>query len=129
MEKPRDYAAVCNGDPSDVDIRNAILELAAHYREATGVDCAAIAPDGRWLGVPASPPAAFPPHRCRLCLALKNLPSSRQVDCAGVHRYGTYQAKRFGGMSIYFCPRNITHWAAPIRIDGITPASLIGGPV
>jgi two-component system response regulator YesN len=129
MEKPRDFAAVCNGDPSDVNIRNAILELAAHYREATGVDCAAIAPDGRWLGVPASSPAAFLSHRCRLCLALENLPSSRQVDCAGVHRYGTYQAERFGGMYIYFCPRNITHWAAPIRIDGITLASLIGGPV
>jgi two-component system response regulator YesN len=51
------------------------------------------------------------------------------VDCAGVHRYGTYQAERFGGVYIYFCPRNLTHWAVPIRVDGITVASMIGGPV
>ncbi len=32
-------------------------------------------------------------------------------------------------MYIYFCPRNMTHWAAPVRVDGVTVASLIGGPV
>jgi two-component system response regulator YesN len=124
-----------NPAPADLnpplDIPEAILELARHYREATGIDCAAITPDGLWMGTAEVSPADTPPpsQRCRLCIALNGLRSSKQVDCASVHRYGTYQAERFGGMYIYFCPRNMTHWAAPIRIDGITLASLIGGPV
>jgi two-component system response regulator YesN len=115
-----------------VDIKIAILELARHYRGATGIDCAAITPDGRWMTSDESPSSEkyFPPSpRCRLCTALNGLRSFQSVDCSGVHRYGTYQAERFGGMYIYFCPRNMTHWAATIRIDGITLGSLIGGPV
>ncbi|MBN2085271.1 MAG: helix-turn-helix domain-containing protein [Anaerolineales bacterium] len=114
-----------------VDIQSAILELTRHYRGATGINCIAITPDGRWMAPEESASdAKHPaPQRCRLCTALNGLRSFPRVDCAGVHRYGTYQAERFGGMYIYFCPRNMTHWAAPVRIDGITLGSLIGGPV
>jgi two-component system response regulator YesN len=114
-----------------VDVQSAILELAMHYRGATGIDCAAITPDGRWMmpGVTPSSEKNPPAQRCRLCTALDGLRAFPRVDCAGVHRYGTYQAERFGGMYIYFCPRNMTHWAAPVQIDGITLGSLIGGPV
>jgi two-component system response regulator YesN len=131
MEPKNAFPPVSDGFPLELDIRDAILELVLHYREATGVDCAAITPDGQWI-LPAGTPSASAPspsQRCRLCNALNGLPSVKPVDCGGVQRYGTYQAERFGGMYIYFCPRNMTHWAAPIRVDGITLASLIGGPV
>ena len=123
MEETREFTL-------PVDIQTAVIELAGHYHAATGIECAAITPDGQWAYTPAKPSEnPLPEHRCRLCAALPAAPSAPAVDCAGVHRYGTYQAERFGGVYIYFCPKNLTHWAAPIRVDGITLASLIGGPV
>jgi two-component system response regulator YesN len=119
-----------------IDIQAAIHDIVMHYRAATGIDCAAITPDGRWMTPEGaspdggtSPPSTPLPERCRLCRELNAFQPDHPVDCASVHRYGTYQAERFGGMYIYFCPRNMTHWAALVRIDGITLASLIGGPV
>jgi two-component system response regulator YesN len=131
MEDLIEYPPAFYGPTARVDIKSAILELTRHYRGATGIDCVAITPDGRWMTPDEFPSAEKPPppQRCRLCTALNRLHSFPHVDCAGVHRYGTYQAERFGGMYIYFCPRNMTHWAAPVRIDGITLGSLIGGPV
>jgi len=136
MEVLIDRPAAARVKLPSVDIKTAILDGAMHYRLATGIDCAAITPDGRWITAEpaateesASPEASSISPCCRLCAALNTLQPSARVDCAGVHRYGTYQAERFGGMYVYFCPRNMTHWAAPIRIDGITLASLIAGPV
>jgi two-component system response regulator YesN len=131
MEESNGLPRAGAGSVSPLDIRTEILELAMHYRKATGIDCVAISPDGRWISPEDSASCGKlpPPQRCRLCSILNGLPAFASVDCASVHRYGTYQAERFGGMYIYFCPRNMTHWAAPVRIDGITLASLIGGPV
>jgi two-component system response regulator YesN len=131
MQDRNDLNPAEAGSTPSLDIPTAILELAKHYSEATGIDCAAITPDGLWMGPPnGSPPQTPPPsQRCCLCAVLNMLHPSEPVNCAEVHRYGTYQAERFGGMYIYFCPRNMTHWAAPIRVEGITLASLIGGPV
>lgn len=131
MEEFIEYPPAPPKPAAPVEVKSAILELTRHYRGATGIDCVAITPDGRWMMPDESTPSEKPPppQRCRLCTALNGLRHFPRVDCAGVHRYGTYQAERFGGMYIYFCPRNMTHWATPVRIDGITLASLIGGPV
>ncbi|MBN1440160.1 MAG: helix-turn-helix domain-containing protein [Anaerolineales bacterium] len=130
MEGPIGSAQGLTVSLPPVDIQAAILELAGHYYAATGIKCAAITPDGQWMGAPSATGDPRPPaHRCRLCSVLSTLPACTRVDCPSVHRYGTYQAERFGGVYIYFCPKNMTHWAAPIRIEGITVASLIGGPV
>jgi two-component system response regulator YesN len=131
MDDRNDLNPAAAGPSPSLDIPTAILELARHYREATGIDCAAITPDGLWMGSDncASPENPPPSQRCCLCAALHTLNPSTPVNCAEVHRYGTYQAERFGGMYIYFCPRNMTHWAAPIQVEGVTLASLIGGPV
>jgi two-component system, response regulator YesN len=131
MDDHDTHPPATSGPIPPVDIKNAILELARHYRGATGIECAAITPDGRWMTSDESPSLEnfSPSQRCRLCASLNGLDSFPYVDCSSVHRYGTYQAERFGGVYIYFCPRNMTHWAAPIRIDGITLGSLVGGPV
>jgi two-component system response regulator YesN len=118
-----------------VDYRSAILDLAEHYSAATGIGCAAVTPDGRRItpdsgadqAAAGGPPARR--QRCRVCAELNRLQPDRKIDCADVRRYGTYQAERFGGVYIYFCPRNMTHWAVPIRVAGLTLAALVGGPV
>lgn len=64
------------------------------------------------------------------------LPGGRNEDskacshvCDNAHLYGCYQAERFGGQYIYFCPVGMTHWASPVLQDGQVVAALIGGPV
>lgn len=49
--------------------------------------------------------------------------------CENAHLYGCYQAERFGGRYIYFCPFGLTHWASPIMQEGIVIGALVGGPV
>jgi two-component system, response regulator YesN len=49
--------------------------------------------------------------------------------CANSHLYGCYQAERFGGRYVFFCPLGMTHWASPIMLDGNVVGSLLGGPV
>ncbi len=49
--------------------------------------------------------------------------------CLNSHLYGCYQAERFGGRYVYFCPLGLTHWAAPIISDGAVVGALVAGPV
>ena len=49
--------------------------------------------------------------------------------CDNAHLYGCYQAERFGGRYVYFCPLGLTHWASPIMAEGSVVGALIGGPV
>ncbi|HHV60974.1 MAG TPA: helix-turn-helix domain-containing protein [Clostridiaceae bacterium] len=49
--------------------------------------------------------------------------------CRDSHLYGSYQAERFGGKYIFFCPMGFTHWVSPLHSDSITRCSLMGGPV
>ena len=90
-------------------------QVARSYREACGVDCVVLDRGGQ-------------PDGCSFCQALrrdgKDIPS-----CADVHRYGAYQAERFGGQYIYFCANSLLHWAIPLTLGGETQAVLVGGPV
>jgi AraC-like DNA-binding protein/ligand-binding sensor protein len=49
--------------------------------------------------------------------------------CNNAHLYGCYQAERFGGQYVYFCPLGLTHWVSPVVSQGQTIAALVGGPV
>ncbi len=62
----------------------------------------------------------------------KLLPSAEPVAsvCNNSHLYGCYQAERFGGQYVYFCPAGMTHWASPIMLNqGQVVGALVGGPV
>ena len=48
--------------------------------------------------------------------------------CRQAHLYGGYQAERFGGSYIYFCPINMLHWASPLKEEGMMTGALIAGP-
>lgn len=54
---------------------------------------------------------------------------SPKLDCRNVHLYGSYQAERFGGKYVFFCPLGLVHWASPITIDGMMKGAILGGPV
>jgi len=56
---------------------------------------------------------------CNLC---KN-------GCSGAHLYGSYQAERFGGKYIYFCPIGLAFWATPLTLSPSSVKALIGGPI
>lgn len=49
--------------------------------------------------------------------------------CLNSHLYGCYQAERFGGRYIFFCPLGLTHWTSPIISEGGVVGALIAGPV
>lgn len=65
---------------------------------------------------------------CKVCKDLRK-ENNQSVDCNSVYLYGSYQAERFGGKYVFFCPMGIVLWASPITIDGIMKAAIIGGPV
>jgi len=49
--------------------------------------------------------------------------------CKSAHLYGSYQAERFGGKYIFFCPMGLVHWVSPLHSKTVSKCSLIGGPV
>lgn len=65
---------------------------------------------------------------CKLCRKYCEM-TGRGLSCSKIHLYGSYQADRFGGKYIFFCPFGLTHWVAPINIDGFMRGALIAGPV
>ena len=53
----------------------------------------------------------------------------KNFNCSDVHLYGSYQAERFGGSYVFFCPLGLTHWASPITEGHAFRGALVGGPV
>ncbi len=49
--------------------------------------------------------------------------------CKNAHLYGSYQAERFGGKYIFFCPMGLVHWVSPLNSNTVTKCSLLGGPI
>lgn len=65
---------------------------------------------------------------CDICKSA-DVPDSRRQLCNDSHLYGSYQAERFGGKYIFFCPLGLVHWASPITSSGIMKGAMLGGPV
>ncbi len=105
-------------------------DAAAHYASATGIECTVIDTEGGAVRKEdLELKAEFLPITCKLCGSLDNGKGIHTPDCRELHLYGSYQAERFGGIFIYFCPISLIHWASPILSDGKTVGSMIGGPV
>lgn len=93
-----------------------------HYSHSTGIKSFIINAQGETLyrsGNRAD---------CSFCCNIQGS-SSTGRNCQKVHLYGSYQAERFGGKYIFFCPVGMTHWASPITIDGSIQGAILGGPV
>lgn len=65
---------------------------------------------------------------CSFCRSFLKSPGSSEI-CSKTHLYGSYQAERFGGKYVFFCPMGLVHWASPITANGMMKAAILGGPV
>lgn len=93
------------------------------YRRSTGIECVIINSKGEFLYENY--------YSCNLCQFCRNInkDTEKQSSCASVHLYGSYQAERFGGKYVFFCPIGLVHWASPITVNNTFYGALIGGPV
>ncbi len=111
-----------NRDQASYDPARAI-DRARTFANVTGVGCLVVNADGEILFKQLTGQ-----EQCRFCHRLGELTGSHPV-CGQVHLYGCYQAERFGGQYIYFCPTGMTHFASPITVGGQLMGGLVGGPL
>lgn len=100
-----------------------IKEYLSQYAYSTLVSCSCIDKDGTTL-YRLNPVAS----QCETCQAVQFIPNLTEY-CSKAHLYGAYQAERFGGTYVFFCPIGLVHWASPIIINGSFHGALLGGPV
>lgn len=98
------------------------LAIADVYKKATGIECFIINSKGYRMSMEGAKEAI-----CPFCNSLNEI-CNNKADCRQAHLYGGYQAERFGGSYIYFCPINMLHWASPLMEEGIMTGALIAGP-
>jgi len=113
---------VPNSDEKQLDISKA-LKAADDFSLSTGIKCFLTNESGETIGKKGVLDSS-----CSFCNAYTHC-SGQKVNCRQSHLYGSENALRFGGKYTYFCPLSLTHFAAPILIDGVVRGALIGGPV
>lgn len=68
---------------------------------------------------------ANPAKCCKICKKI----TDAGKNCENAHLYGGYQAERFGGRYIFFCPVGLVHWASPVISGNAVEGAVLGGPV
>ena len=91
---------------------NAAREIAESFTQACGANCQLLDHDGQVLYR-----GRLCGDSCAFCRRIAQL-TGQTSHCEKVHLYGAYQAERFGGRYIYFCPSGMAYFAAPIIIGG-----------
>ncbi len=99
------------------------IRYAEDYYNATGFGCFLINNSGETVHITGKQDDI-----CGFCKKLQK-EKAVSISCPQVHLYGGYQAERFGGKYIFFCPVGLVHWASPIIVDGMMQGSILGGPV
>ena len=99
------------------------VNAATHYSISTGVDCFIINNEGQRIG-----PDAPEDNGHEFCQQLEKLFPDHELNCNQVHRYGSYQAERFGGKYMFFCPMSLLHWTSPLFKGGEQVGSMVCGP-
>lgn len=97
-------------------------QCADTYSNAVGVQCIIINMHSDTLY------SSFSSSMCDICRSSDARADRRQL-CTDSHLYGSYQAERFGGKYIFFCPLGLVHWASPIASNGTIKGAILGGPV
>ncbi|MGI6777081.1 MAG: PocR ligand-binding domain-containing protein [Acetivibrionales bacterium] len=109
-------------DDNGFDLGKAII-CADTYSSSVGVDCTIMDLHGKTMYK-----SCGSSNGCRFCEAIRGVLQEKQ-SCVNAHLYGSYQAERFGGKYVFFCPFGLVHWVSPITVDGIMKASILAGPV
>lgn len=93
------------------------------YSNSVGIQCIIINTNGDTLYSTCVSPM------CEICRSADASESPNRQLCSDSHLYGSYQAERFGGKYIFFCPLGLVHWASPITANGMMKGALLAGPV
>ena len=115
-------ALVRKNDDIGFDLDKA-AKCADTYSSSVGVRCIVISSKGTTLYS-----SGGEKNSCMFCRKIESL-TGKNRDCSSAHLYGSYQAERFGGKYVFFCPMGLVHWASPIIIGGIMKGAVLGGPV
>jgi len=102
---------------------NIAVEAINAYSDSTGIRCIIIDTNGNTVYEKCSGNRV-----CRFCDSITKLAEDPDI-CSKAHLYGSYQAERFGGKYVFFCPMGLIHWASPITSNGIMTGSVVAGPV
>lgn len=97
--------------------------IAESFALSCGTSCAVFSREGRLLFE-----IRVGGEGCATCRAIAAR-HGENLHCEKVHLYGAYQAERFGGRYIYFCPSGLAYFSSPIMVGGQAAGSLVGGPV
>ena len=100
---------------------NEIKKAAEIFTASTGIPC-------RVLDFTDINSDCLSESGCTICRRLSEI-SGVDIDCKQAMRYGSYQAERFGGRYIFFCPLGFTHFISPISEDGELKYAISGGPL
>ena len=99
-----------------MDVLEHALHFSKYIQTLTGVHCTV-------LDIPASRFCA-PPFRCACSL------KGRSCDAYQTHLYGCYEAERWDGKYIYYCPRGLAFSATALRQPGrAIEYGIVVGPV
>mgnify|MGYP006288397587 FL=1 len=94
------------------------------YAAATGIYCTLIDGNGEPV-IDGEDDSGM----CRFCSLAVGNRQGESLSCYHAHRYGSYQAERFGGKYTFFCPLGLIHWVSPIMVQGVMQAALLAGPI
>ncbi|MBC7960137.1 MAG: PocR ligand-binding domain-containing protein [Vallitaleaceae bacterium] len=101
---------------------NKLTQYVTQYAYATNVECLCINRAGTTL-IHINPATS-----CEACGEALDIPNLESF-CQNAHLYGAYQAERFGGKYIFYCPIGLVHWASPIIINGVMEGALLAGHI
>ncbi|HOJ10228.1 MAG TPA: PocR ligand-binding domain-containing protein [Clostridiales bacterium] len=93
------------------------------YSHSTGIRCIIIDSKGKTLYEKCVDMTG-----CLFCKKAEDLLGEHQ-SCTNAHLYGSYQAERFGGKYVFFCPMGLVHWVSPITKNNILKGAVLAGPV
>lgn len=94
-------------------------EVAAHYRQATGIPCRVLD-----LNKPACEGDV-----CPGCVLGMGVTGSTVAQCQALHQSSARLARRFGGSYVYFCRCSLMFWISPVLLDGRMDKAILAGPV
>ena len=108
-------------DDTGFDLKEA-KRYTSVYSESVGVESLVI-DDRGWILYNSKDDRGF----CSFCQRVQGIVQAQ--NCTKARLYGSYQAERFGGKYVFFCPMGLTYWASPLTRDGNMVGALLGGPV
>ncbi len=116
------------GSAPELDLESLARRL-EHYCRATGLPGRLFGAEGELLAAFDREGSELPPDRdASLCPACAVLGPEAAAEERLAQLDAARQADRFGGSYVRLCPHSLIVWAAPVIVEGVMRAALVGGP-